>query len=124
MTYYTFPEVRFCGFDDAFKFSKVNNMMVNLIRFCGFRSLHQDSWLYRWLQEQVKYFKFSGEDEFRRWCSYPSYYEFWEKMDPRFMKLNDVQMGNWAEYLRDHETTIRNHCSGESWSKYYKTNNR
>ena len=124
MVFYTYPEVPFCGFDDEFNFTKVNNMMTNLIRFCGFRSLHQDCWLYKWLQEQIKYFKFSGEEEFRKWCTYPSFNEFWEKLDPRFMKVTQEQMQNWANYLRDHENVIRNECSGESWSKYYKTNNR
>ena len=124
MVYYTYPEIPFCGFDEEFDFSKVNNMMTNLIRFCGFRSLHQDSWLYKWLQEQIKYFKFSGEDEFRMWCTYPSYNEFWEKIEPRFMKVDKEQMERWMIYLRDHQTVIRNECSGDSWSKYYKTNNR
>ena len=40
------------------------------------------------------------------------------------MKVTQEQMQNWKDYLRDHETVIRTECSGESWSKYYKTNTR
>ena len=123
MTFYTFPEVSFQEFDEDFDFRTSSNIMGNLIRFCGFRSLHQESFLYQWLQRQIKYFKFSGELEFRQWCTFPAACEWHEKMPTHRMTLTLEQMTKWIEYLLENEDHLRQHCVGPAWSKYYKSNN-
>ena len=118
MTYYIEPANAFSGFVDTYEPGLT--MMSNLIRFCGYKTLHPDCWLYCWLQEQIKYFKFSGEEEFKKWCTWPKYYEFFQKMDPRLMKVTYDQMQNWRNFLEEHGDLIANHCQGAAWKRYYR----
>ena len=119
MVCYINPCQRFCGFDEDFHFERGANILTNLMRYCGFKTLHQDCWLYVWLQDKIKYLKFSGDDEFRQWCTYPVWYSFFEKMRPDLMTVTWAQMNKWRHFLQAHEDDLNEHCYGPAWSKYY-----
>ncbi len=127
MTFYTFPHVNFEQFEKESYFwedhySAHRNIMTNLIRYCGFRTLHKDCWLYKWLQEQIRFVKFSGAEEMSRWVTFPNTCEFWEKMPTAHMKVNREQMARWIEYLHDNRETIAENCKGDEWTRYFRGN--
>jgi hypothetical protein len=126
MTFHTFPEVPFEYFEkesyfwqDHFDESK--NILTNLIRYCGFKTLHQDCFLYRWLQEQIRYFKFGGTEEMRKWITVPAGSEFWQKLPTYKMRVSDEQMRKWVELLHDKHAMLQTHCKGPSWNRFYKS---
>ena len=120
MVFYINPCQRFSGFDEDFHFERGANMMTNLVRYCGFKTLHQDCWLWKYLQGRIRYFKFSGEEEFRKWCTYPKYCDNFKKLPHERMKVTWPQMNKWRHYLKSKEDEINSHCYGQAWSKYYK----
>jgi len=125
MTFYTFPNVVFVEFEKESyfwedHFDAGRNIITNLIRYCGYRTLHQDCFLYRWLQEQIRYFKFGGEKLFREWVTVPKYCRFFEKLPTHKMRVNREQMQKWIELLHDNQHMLREHCKGESWTRYYR----
>ena len=69
--FYVKPAVPFERFDEHFEYIEHTNIMRNLMRYCGYWTLHQDCWLYKWLQERIRTVKFAGQTEFRKWCAYP-----------------------------------------------------
>ncbi len=126
MTFHTFPEVPFEYFEkesyfwqDHFDAGK--NIITNLIRYCGYKTLHQDCFLYRWLQEQIRYFKFGGSEEMRKWITVPAGYEFWQKLPTYKMRVSDEQMRKWAELMRENHAMLVEHCKGPSWNRFYKS---
>ena len=126
MTFHTFPEVPFEFFEKETyfwqdHFDEGKNIITNLIRYCGFKTLHQDCFLYRWLQEQIRYFKFGGTEEMRKWITVPAGSEFWQKLPTYKMRVSDEQMRKWVELLHDHHAMLQKHCKGPSWNRFYKS---
>ena len=124
MTFHTYPQIPFEFFEketyfweDHFDAGK--NIITNLIRYCGYRTLHQDSFLYKWLQEQIRYFKFGGEAEMRKWITVPESCEFWQKLPAHKMRVTEEQMRKWIELLHDHHAILKEHCRGPSWTRFY-----
>ena len=112
MTFHTYPQIPFEFFEketyfweDHFDAGK--NIITNLIRYCGYRTLHQDSFLYKWLQEQIRYFKFGGEAEMRKWITVPESCEFWQKLPTHKMRVTEEQMRKWIELLHDHHAILK-----------------
>ena len=118
MTFYTVPEVPFDGFDENFEYRAGGNILGNLTRYCGYRTLHPNCWLYEWLQERIRTVKFSGN--FQQWCTYPPYYHFTDKMLPHRMRVDVDQMHRWRVWLQSQIETIRENCRGHGWSAYYR----
>ena len=114
------PAVPFTEFNEGFEFQSQANIMRNLMQYCGYFTLHQDCWLYKWLQEKIKCLKFSGAEEFRKWCTYPEWYKFHQKMRPDRMTLTPPQMERWKKYLGLWKEEIRENCSGPTWRSYYE----
>ena len=115
MTFHTFPEVAFEFFEKESyfwqdHFNTRQNIMTNLIRYCGYKTLHSDCFLYRWLQEQIRYFKFGGTEEMRKWITVPAGCEFWQKLPTNKMRVSDEQMRKWAELLHDHHEMLQKHA--------------
>ena len=126
MTFHTFPEVPFEFFEKETyfwqdHFNARQNIMTNLIRYCGYKTLHSDCFLYRWLQEQIRYFKFGGTEEMRKWITVPAGCEFWQKLPTNKMRVSDEQMRKWAELLHDHHDMLQKQCKGPSWNRFYKS---
>ena len=119
MTFYIEPAVPFVEFDENFEYRAGANLLSNLMRYCGYRTLHRDCFLYKWLQERLRTVKFAGEHTFREWCTYPSYYDFSEKMLPHKMTVDLVQMHRWRKWLQSQIETLRANCRGHGWSAYY-----
>lgn len=121
MGYYNFPEVPFGGFDEDFEYREKAQMFRNLVKFCGYTSLHPRSWLYKdFLENRVKVLKSGGNECFRRWCTWPVEYQALEKIPYEHMKVNPEQMERWKQWLRRHETSIRAECSGPVWESQYR----
>ncbi|MAB78848.1 MAG: hypothetical protein CMJ89_05775 [Planctomycetes bacterium] len=108
------------GFGPGLQFASRKNIMTNLIRFCGFKKLHQNCWLYRYLQEKIRSVKFAGSAVFAQWCTYPAWYKFHEKMRPDVMTLTRAQMDKWEHFLRTNGGEIREQCQGPVWESYYE----
>ena len=117
--FYVKPAVPFERFDEHFEYIEHANIMRNLMRYCGYRTLHQDCWLYKWLQTRIRTVKFAGQTEFTQWCTYPAWYSFFEKMRPDKMSVNADQMARWKTWLAEHEDEIRENCAGPAWESCY-----
>ena len=70
------PAAPFTEFNEDFEFLPKANIMRNLMQYCGYWTLHPNCWLYKWLQSQIKMLKFSGGEEFKKWCTYPPWYDW------------------------------------------------
>ena len=119
MVYYVTPPLPFTGFNEHFEYVPGANIMRNLMQYCGYWSLHPNCWLYEWLQQRIRTRKFSGDAEFRQWCSYPAWLEFHQKMPVSRMMVNREQMERWKSWLKTCEDEIREQCSGSRWASYY-----
>ena len=118
--YYIRPAQPFQGFDEFFGHTlSSNQIMTALLRYCGFKTLHQECWLYKFLQERIRQVKFAGTSEFRRWCTWPGELGFHVKMPAQQMRLNRAQFERWKDWLQEHEDEIRANCSGPQWQSYY-----
>lgn len=118
--YYNRPAGPFKHFDEAFVHVPNEQMFVNLIRFCGFTSLHPQSWLYKDLLEtHVNHMKTGGNDNFRQWCTWPPEYQAFEKIPHRQMTLTVAQFDRWKQWLRQHREQIEQHCRGATWRSQY-----
>jgi hypothetical protein len=124
MTFHTFPQVPFEFFEKESyfwndHFDAGRNVITNLIRYCGYKTLHQDCFLYKWLQEQIRYFKFGGEAEMRKWITVPESCEFWQKLPAHKMRVSADQMRKWVELLHESHAILKEHCRGPSWTRFY-----
>ena len=120
MTYHTKPAEPFSEFNEDFPFNPNDNIVANLMRYCGFTSLHPQSWLYKWLGGQSNTRKCGGDSLFRVWCDYPTHLTFSEKMPHGSMKLTAPMMERWKEYLRAHKEEIRQNCRVVQWESHYE----
>ena len=46
--------------------------------------------------------------------------QFFQKMDPRLMKVTYDQMQNWRNFLEEHGDLIADHCRGPAWKRFYR----